>query len=766
MSSIIGASIPQVTGREKVLGLSQYVGDIKMAGMLHAKVLRSPYPHAKIVRIDVSRARALRGVKLVVTGADTPEVRWGMFRKEHRILAAGKVRFAGEEVAAVAAVDEATALDALELIRVEYEELPALLDMDAALAPGAVEVHEGTKNLAREIRISRGDVDEGFRRSAAVYEANYDIPYQYHGYMEPMGTVAAADVNGKVTVWAPTQAVFITRTLVAEALDVPASRVRVIQTVSGGGFGGKNTADNNTPIAAFLALRTRRPVRLVNNRLEDFLAARSNMPARIWLRMGVAADGEILAKESSILGDNGAYTCQAPSVVLNTAMRSDSLHRLRNVRTHARLVFTNMIPTGAFRGMGNTQMTFALNCHLTALAGMIGMDPVDIHLRNAIRAGDTSVHGWKMGSCGLTECIERTRDGIEWKKKFHVARGSGTRKRGLGIASAIHVSGNRNARANWDGSTVTVKINEDGRVTLITGECDVGQGWQTVLSQICSAELGIPIEHITVNQPDTDVASYCPGALASRVTVIAGVAAVRASREARAKLLDMASKKLEVAADDLTIEDGIIHVVGIPEHRMRVAEAAHMHLFRAGGEPITAQATYDPETVPPDENYYGNVAPAYSFAVQAVEVEVDTETGQVRLIDGFCADDCGKALNPMAVEGQNTGAMTQGIGGGLFEALQFEGGRLVNADFADYTLPTAESIPRLGTAIVESMDPNGPYGAKGSSETAIAPTAAAIANAVFDAVGVRINSLPITPEKVLDALRASNHELRSRASKA
>jgi CO/xanthine dehydrogenase Mo-binding subunit len=750
---MIGRSVPQVSAREKVLGLAQYVGDLKVGGMLHGKVLRSPFAHARIVHIDTSRACALRGVKAVVSGEDTPLRKWGLMLKERRILAAGKVRFAGEEVAAVAAADEATALDALELIRVEYEELPAVFDPAQALEPGAPQVHEGCGNLAFEIHVEQGDVEAGFARAAAVYEATYEVGYQYPGYLEPMGTLAAVDGNGRVTVWTPTAGIFFARSRLAEALDLPQSRIRVIQTTTGGGFGGKNSEDANTPIAAFLALKAGRPVRLVNNRLEDFLGASASLPARIWLKMGLAKDGEILAKDSRIIADNGAYTGLAPAMLHVTAMRSDSLHRLRNVRSHARLAFTNKIPSGAFRGFGNPQMGFALNSHLAVLAERIGMDPVEVHLRNAIRTGDTSVHGWKIGSGGLTECIERARDGIGWNDKHGRKLGTGPHRRGVGIAAAIHVSANREI-ADWDGSTLALKVNEDGRVTLITGESDVGQGSSTILCQIVAHELGIPIDHVTVIPPDTDVAPYCFGAIASRVTMVAGNAAIKAAREAREKLLSIASEKLEAAASDLTIENGMIHVVGVAGHGMPVGEAARLHIFRSGGEGIYTRATWDPPTVMSHKSsHYGNVSPGYSFAAHAVEVEVDTETGQVKLVDSFMADDCGKALNPMAVHGQTSGATAQGIGWALYERYQYQDGRLANADFADYTMPTADSLPELRSAIVECHEPNGPYGAKGASETAVGPPPGAIANAVYDAVGVRINSLPITPEKILTALR-------------
>ena len=761
-ASLIGASIPQVNARAKVMGLAQYVADIKMPGMLYAKVLRSPYPHARILNIDTSRARAVRGVRLVVTGEDTPERRWGVIRKEQRVFAAGKVRFAGEEVAAVVAIDEATALDALELISVEYEELLAVFDPEQALASGAPEVHADTGNLAFEVRINRGDVDAAFKRAAAVYEATYDMSYQYPGYMEPMGTVAAPDANGRVTVWAPVQAAFSARTRLAEALDLPQSKIRVIQTVTGGGFGGKVTEDANSIIAAFLALKAGRPVRLVNNRLEDFLAARSSVPARVTLKMGLAKDGEIVAKELTIFSDNGAYTGLAPPIMYVTAMRTDSMHRLQNVRTHARLAFTNKIPSGAFRGFGLQQMAFPLNSHLTMLAEMIGMDPVDVHLRNAIQTGETSVHGWHMGSSGLTDCLTRARDAIGWRDKYGRSENQGVRKRGVGIAAAIHVSGNRN-REDWDGASVIVRVNEDGRVLVITGESDIGQGSQTVLTQICANELGIPLDHVTVGTPDTDVAPFSVGTMSSRVTTVAGNATIKASRLAREKLLSAAAAKLEASPADLTISDGQIHVVGAPGHGISIAEAARFHIYRAGGEGIYAHATFDPATAVPDKTAYGNVSSAYSFAAHAVEVEVDTKTGRIHIVDSFAVDDCGKAFNPMAVHGQTNGATAQGIGWTLYENLEFQDGRLINGNFADYNLPTAESLPDLRSDIVESIDPNGPYGAKGASETAVAPPAGAIANAVYDAIGIRFNTLPIKPETVLAALQQRRSKEKSNA---
>ncbi|CAN7635681.1 4-hydroxybenzoyl-CoA reductase subunit alpha [compost metagenome] len=750
--AIVGSSTPQVTAREKVMGRAQYAGDIKLPGMLHAKVMRSPHPHARIVRIDTSAAKALPGVKLVVTGQDVPTRNWGPHRKEQRILACGVVRHVGEEVAAVVAVSEEIARDALDLVRIEYEALPALLTPAAALADGAPEIHAGTRNIGHEMHIVRGDVDAAFEACAAVYEATYDMHSQYPGYLEPMASVAAQDGNGRLTLWASTQSVFLARARLAEALDRPVSTIRVVQATTGGGFGAKIVEENNSLICAFLASRLERPVRLVNNRLEDFHGARASVPMKVWLRMGLSADGVILAKDVRITAECGAYSGLAGDVMHVTAMRSDNMHRVQNVRSHAVMAYTNNPPRGAFRGFGGQQMQFPLNCHLTVLAGMVGMDPVEVHKRNAIGAGETSVHGWKISSTGMAECLDMTRKAIGWDEKRAAPRGTGTRRRGVGIAAAMHVSGNRTL-GNWDGSTILLKVNEDGRAMLQTSECDMGQGANTMLSQICAQELGVPLSHVTVMAPDTDTAPFCLGSLASRVTIIAGNAVLRAAREARQKLLALAAEKLGVDAEQLEIADGRIAAPGQPDKSATLAEIARLHIFRHGGEGIHVRATYDAPTVMHDADYYGNVAPAHSFAAQAVEVEVDTGTGQVTVIDSFVADDCGKAINPLAVHGQTHGATVQAIGWTLYENLQYEDGRLMNGNFADYTMPTADAVPMLRTDVVESNDPNGPYGAKGASETAILPGAAAIANAVFDAVGVRIQSLPITPEKVLAGLR-------------
>lgn len=752
-SPIVGKAVPQVTALEKVQGRALYTGDLKLPGMLHAKVLRSPYPHARILRIDSRAAAALPGVKAVVTGADTPARMWGVAHKQQRVLACDKVRFAGEEVAAVAAVSEDIARDALDLIEVEYEELPALLDPERALEADAPQVHDGHGNLVKEIHIARGDVEAGFAAADLVHEDTYALHSQYPGYMEPMATLASVDGNGRLTVWTSTQSVFLARSRLAEALDRPASSIRVIQATVGGGFGGKIVEERSSLIAAFLATRVNRPVRLVNNRLEDFQSGCFSVPCRLWLKMGMTRDGRITAKDVRILADSGAYAGLAPEVMLVTAMRSDNMHRLQNVRSVANLVYTNTMPRGAFRGFGGTQMAFALNSHLSMMADKLGLDPFEIHRCNAIRAGEMSVHGWKLGSTGLRECLDQVHDGIRWDEKRHQPKDKGVRRRGIGMAAAMHVSGNRTL-GNWDGSTVVLKVNEDGRAFISSAESDMGQGANTVMAQICADALGIPLAHVTVLPPDTDTSPYCLGSLASRVTINGGNAVLQAAREAKTQILDAASGLLGCPADDLELDEGMVRSRTKSNATAALPQVCRYHIFRHGGEGILVRSTYDPPTVMMDAEYYGNIAPGYSFAAQAVEVEVDIETGRVTLLDSCLADDCGKAINPMAVHGQTNGAAVQAIGWTLYENLQFEDGRLSNGNFADYTMPTADSVPPLQAGIVESDEPNGPLGAKGASETAILPGAPAIANAIYDAVGVRITELPITPEKILAALRA------------
>lgn len=757
--STLGKEIPQVNHRAKVMGRAQYAGDLKLPGMLHGAILRSPYAHARIVRIDASAARALPGVKAVLTGEDAPATPWGGGPiKERYVLAKGVVRFAGEEVAAVAALTEDIARDALDLIQVEYEELPALLTPEQALSEDAPTVHPKRKNnIAHEIEFHRGDVEAGFASADLVFEATYSTSRQYPGYLEPMVSVASLESDDRLHVWTSTQTVFLARSRIAKALELPISSVRVIQQTTGGGFGGKIVEDDNQLVAGLLALHTRRPVRLLNNRLEDFLSCCTSVPEQITLKLGMTREGLVVAKDVHIVADCGAYSGLAGEVMHVSAMRSDNMQRNMNVRCHADLVYTNTPPHGAFRGFGGSQMLFALNSHIDAMARELGLDPAVIHERNAMEQGETTVHGWKIRSTGFKQCLVHATEAIDWANKRAAPRGTGVRRRGVGLAAAMHVCGNR-TMGDWDGSTVMLALNDDGGITARSGECDMGQGAMTMITQIIANEFKVPLSVVRLLPPDTDSAPFALGTFASRVTMSAGNAAIRASHAARDKLFALAATLLQVAPGDLEMADGGGVQLRGSDKTLSLAELARAHVWRHGGEILQVSGTWDPDTEEPDEQLYGNCAPTHSFAAQAIEVEVDTETGQVTVLDSFLSDDLGRALNLTAVHGQANGGNVQAIGWALYEDLRVEDGRIVNGNFADYTMPTAESVPMLRGDFVESMDPVGPYGAKASSETAILMAAPAIANAVYDAVGVRIRDLPITPEKVLAGLQAKKEQ--------
>lgn len=757
--STLGKEIPQVNHRAKVMGRAQYAGDLKLPGMLHGAILRSPYAHARIVRIDASAARALPGVKAVLTGEDAPATPWGGGPiKERYVLAKGVVRFAGEEVAAVAALTEDIARDALDLIQVEYEELPALLTPEQALSEDAPTVHPKRKNnIAHEIEFHRGDVEAGFASADLVFEATYSTSRQYPGYLEPMVSVASLESDDRLHVWTSTQTVFLARSRIAKALELPISSVRVIQQTTGGGFGGKIVEDDNQLVAGLLALHTRRPVRLLNNRLEDFLSCCTSVPEQITLKLGMTREGLVVAKDVHIVADCGAYSGLAGEVMHVSAMRSDNMQRNMNVRCHADLVYTNTPPHGAFRGFGGSQMLFALNSHIDAMARELGLDPAVIHERNAMEQGETTVHGWKIRSTGFKQCLVHATEAIDWANKRAAPRGTGVRRRGVGLAAAMHVCGNR-TMGDWDGSTVMLALNDDGGITARSGECDMGQGAMTMITQIIANEFKVPLSAVRLLPPDTDSAPFALGTFASRVTMSAGNAAIRASHAARDKLFALAATLLQAAPDDLEMADGGGVQLRGSDKTLSLAELARAHVWRHGGEILQVSGTWDPDTEEPDEQLYGNCAPTHSFAAQAIEVEVDTETGQVTVLDSFLSDDLGRALNLTAVHGQANGGNVQAIGWALYEDLRVEDGRIVNGNFADYTMPTAESVPMLRGDFIESMDPVGPYGAKASSETAILMAAPAIANAVYDAVGVRIRDLPITPEKVLAGLQAKKEQ--------
>ncbi|MDP2645602.1 MAG: xanthine dehydrogenase family protein molybdopterin-binding subunit [Desulfobacterales bacterium] len=745
----IGKRVQRFDSFAKVTGEASYTADLRWPGMLRGVILRSPHPHARIIGIDCRKARSLPGVKAVVTAADTPRRKYGGYIADEYLLAVDRVRFFGEEIAAVAAVDRETADKARDLIEVQYELLPAVYDVFDALKPDAPTIDNIVgKNLAEKYDFRRGDIESGFLLADCILEDTFQLPSVSHCCLEPTTCSAVPESGGKLVVWAPTAAPFIMRNQIAGVLDIPPAGVRIIQAAVGGAFGSRHTIKAGI-LVALLAKKSGRPVKLTLEREEEFLTSRPRMAADIRLRMGFAKDGAILAKKTEITADNGAYTAATPHLLETTARRADNLYRIKNIETHVRLVYTNRTPSGAFRGFGNPQMHFALESMLDMAAVRLGLDPVEIRLKNATHVGDVTAHGWKISSCDLTKCINTVAEAAGWRSYAPVH--AGNKKRALGMACMIHISGRRRPGA-FSGSNAQVKITDTGKVIVISGEADVGQGCGNVFRQVAAETLQVPLDKVEMAPLDTDACPFGLGSYSDRVTILGGNAVYLAALDVKQQILDLAARHFETTADQLTCEQGVIRGRA-PDQRVGVLELAGRHLGAQGGMPLIGKGTYQPS----DEAYdpatrYGHLGTAYTFAAQAAEVEVDLDTGQVKVLQFISAHDLGQAINPLAAEGQVEGALSQGLGYALLEEQCFEDRQTQPMSFLEYKIPTLLDVPSIRVFLVESNEPNGPYGAKGVAEPGLVPTAPAIANAIYRATGARVTSLPITPTKVLEAL--------------
>ncbi len=746
--AVVGKALPFLDSREKALGAARYTVDLKLPGLLHGRVLRSPYPHARLLRIDPGPALRLPGVRAVVTAADTPLVRFGIPHQDEYVYAHEKVRYIGDEVAAVAAVDEATAREALNLIRVEYEPLPAVFDPLEALVEGAPQLHDHVQgNVATHGDISRGDVNAAFREADLVLEEHFATSLVHPSFLEPRSCVAQWDPAGKVSLWSGTQMMHISRVLMAPALGLPVSKIRMVQPFVGGAFGGRIDF-KVCLLAAILARKAGRPVKLTIDRDEEIRAGPPRVPMIIDMKLGFK-DGLITAKEARVIADNGAYNNWAHLIMVAGCHRQDALYKYQDIHIVADLVYTNKPPTGCFRGFGNPQMTFALEQMMDMAAQRLGNDPAELRLRNARHLGDPHPHGWRIQSCGLSECIEAATEKIGWNEK----RAQKKPYRGMGLACGVQNSGSR-ILFDFAGSSAVIKMHEDGRVTMLSGEGDIGGGSLTALAQIAAEELGIPLEDVDVVRPDTDVTPLAYGAFASRITHVGGGAVKAAAADLRRQLFQAVADKLEAKVGDLLARDRRITVKGSPDRGLTMAEAFQAAVYRSGGEPAMGKGSFDPPTQLQDpKTWYGSYSSAFPFAAHAAEVEVDPETGSVRLLSYVTATDVGRVINVLGAEGQVEGGVSQGQGCALMEGVVLEDGRVGNPSLADYRLPTAVDSVDVKSSFVETNDPVGPYGAKSVGEVTIVPAAAAIANAIADATGVRFHDLPITPEKVLRALR-------------
>ena len=746
----IGQRLERADGQDKVTGRALYVADVKPPGVLHAKLLRSPHAHARIRSIDVERAKALPGVRCVLTGADLDRIEREPSSRARAILAVGRVRFQGQPVAAVAADDVHTAEEAIDLIEVDYDVLPAAIDPLEAMKDGAPLVREhavatddsealahgsvtagevkvaGSEptNITSRVHYHRGDVEGGFAAADLVVEQTYHIGHVHQGYMEPRATIAAWDSQDRLTVHVSAQGQFSIRSELSAILGIPESRIKVIPMEIGGGFGAK-IQPIVEPIAAYLARKTRRPVKLVLSRSEELIAATPSPEFIMEVKTGVKKDGTLTAVKARVIMDPGCF----PGGPLNNAcLLIACLYKFPNLDVEGIEVLTHKPSQAAYRAPGAPHGTFAIESQMDAMARALGLDRLEFRLQNCIVEGDLMAHGEPWPNNGMRQVLEAIAKHPVWKDRRPAPN------RGVGFAVGGWLGGIQPASAS-------VRMNPDGSLSVITGAIDL-TGTNTAFRQIAAQELGLPAEEIAVQTADTDSAPYAGTSAGSKVVYAVGGAVQAAAADARRQILEIASHELEAAPADLEIADGKVHVKGAAERSVSLAKIGNAST-RYGGkyEPVFGRGSITVTQRSP------------GFAGQIAEVEVDPETGSVSILRYVAVQDVGKAINPTLVEGQMQGGSAQGIGIGLSEQLVYsEEGRLLNPSLLDYRKMTAIDLPRIETVIVEVPSPFGPFGAKGVGEPPIVPGPAAIANAVRDATGCDFPDLPITPDRVVAAL--------------
>lgn len=754
--AVVGRRLPRKDSLEKVNGRAKYADDIKLPNMLYGKILTSPLPHARIVKIDTGTAEALPGVKAILTGKDVPDTLYGVSpaRYDEYILAKDKVCYIGDEVAAVAAVDEATCRKALELIEVEYQELPAVFDPLEAMEDGAPVIHDRyPNNINTRVEWDFGDVEQGFQEADLVLSDTYEGNRTYQNPLEPHCATAEWDREGRLTVYTTTQTVHYVRYQLARLLDMPQGDVRVIGTHCGGGFGGKAETNPLEVCGALLARKTGRPVKMRYTRSEMFHHCRGRHKQIIELKMGMKKDGTITAVQQKSVLEGGAYSSFGVVAVYYSGAMIPTLYQLPNFKYDGFRVNTNLPACGAMRGHGCPHPRFAFESLLTDMAMSLGLNPIDVRMRNAMEPDTRTINDLDIGSCELKACLEKVREKSGWDEKW----GKLPFGKGIGIGCGGFVSGAAYPiyRSNFPHSSATIKVSEDGHAAILyTGETDIGQGSMTVLAQIAAEAMGTNYDRIKVVCADTDTTPLGLGSYSSRVTLMGGNACKMAGEDIQQQLLEVASQILEVAAERLEIRENRIYDKENDSTELPWHEAAAQCFAEKG--PLIGRGHYSPpEGLGGDfKGATVGTSPAYSFSACVCEVEVDVETGRVKVIQFTDAHDVGTPINPMAVEGQAEGAIAMMLGETLLEEMVFdEKGEILNPNLHDYLLATAKDVPPIDSSTVESYEPRGPFGAKEVGEGATLPVIGAIANAIEDAVGVRIRSLPITAEKVLGALK-------------
>ena len=776
--SLIGKRIAKLDAPEKASGKTRYVHDLDLPGQLHGRILRSTRVHALIRRIDVTKARALPGVHAVLTAADVPYQRPLGVGKDQLPLKGDKVRSLRDEIAAVAADSEEIAAAALALIEVDYEDLPPLTDPALALVPGAPVIHaERTpppaaaheslkpgepgdadahrRNIAMTFDYEQGDVAAGEAESDVIVDDWFRLHYVTHCCMGVSGVIAEFDQSGNLLLYSNTQVPFLHKREFAEILGMDPARIRIIQPPIGGGFGSKLDIYPFEIICLFLARAAKRPVKMLFTREEEFLASPTRQPVLLTLRSGCKKDGTLTFRQVHTLHDNGAYTSWGATTPFVMMQTFSSLYRVPHCDYHTAAVYTNNPYAGSFRGYGNLQATFAIEQHMDMMAEAIGMDSLEFRLKNAQDSGETTGQGMVFKSCGFKDCINTAAQRSDYSRKFkenEANRGKpGNIKHGIGMASMLHVGGGAKIYPS-DGCGTILKMDDFANVTLITGASEIGQGSETVLSQLVCEELGLPISAITVVNNDTAITPWDVGVHASRTTFIAGNSAIGAAKKAKAKILAVAAKKYDAAEADLDLRGGFVIKAASGEVVVELSKLLRNLHFQDKAELVMNTFYYEPPSVHQGKDFKGDVSAAYAWASQVVEVEVDTDTGMVRMTKITGAHDVGRVLNRLGIEGQIEGGMVMGQGYALTEDLMIVDGVMRNPNFRDYKLVTAPEIPEMDIAFIESMDGEGPQGAKGVGEAPSICIAAAAANAIRNATGVRMFELPFTPEKVYRAL--------------
>ena len=774
--NVINTRAPRVDAPDKATGRAVYTDDLQFSNLLYGAMVQSPLAHGRIKNIDISKAQRLPGVKAVVTAKDLDIIPYGVSpaRYDETIFAVDKVRYVGDEVAAVAAIDWETAQEAASLIKVDYEELPAVFDPFEAVAEGAPLVHEAyPRNLCGEVHQEFGDVAAGFAQCDLIHEHKFVNKRQDAAFLEPNNCVALFDHQGFLTLYSSTQVPHYVQRTVAMVLKIPVGKVRVIKSYVGGGFGPKASASTMELVSCLLSMKSQRPVKMHLSREQVFLHSRGRHQFFHTFKTGVKKDGTLVALHNTCYLEGGAYSSFGIATVYYAGSLLGGPYKLPNMKYDGYRVYTNRPACGAQRGHGGVAARAGFEQQLDIIAEQLGIDPVEMRLKNIMETGDTTCNELNMSSLGMKECIEAIRDQSDWKLK----KGKLPKGRGIGLACGFFVSGAGYPiyRSDTYHATVVVKLSEDGGTAqVLTGSAEIGQGSDTAFAMIAAEALGVNLDDVRISSGDTDY-SVDLGAYSSRQTLMTGHATKEAAEDAKRQVLEVLSETLNVPIEEISVGNGLIHFAGMTpkfdairvgymkEHRgwadspaegpLTFKEAARLAYLKKGT--IVGTGKYKPPKL--GGSFKGatvGTSPAYGCSAMMAEVSVDLETGEVTMERVTDAHDCGLAINRTQVEGQMEGSVSMGLGEALFEEVKFnEKGKILNASLGEYKIPTALDVPEVKSLIIESGEPNGPYGAKEVGEGGIMPVIPAILNAIYDATGVRINELPITSERIWKALK-------------